>query len=36
DSDVRLPFARPVSDVYELSQALRNLAGCPFINSLPD
>ncbi|MYR07525.1 DUF2470 domain-containing protein [Gordonia sp. SID5947] len=36
DSDVRLPFTRPVTDVYELSQALRNLAGCPFINSLPD
>ncbi|MGC4960648.1 DUF2470 domain-containing protein [Gordonia sp. DT101] len=36
DSDIRLPFAQPVSDVYELSQALRNLAGCPFINSLPD
>ncbi|MEE4023978.1 DUF2470 domain-containing protein [Gordonia sp. PKS22-38] len=36
DSDVRVPFARPVSDVYELSQALRTLAGCPFMNSLPD
>ncbi|MDY6808147.1 MAG: DUF2470 domain-containing protein [Actinomycetota bacterium] len=36
DSDVRLPFARPVSDVHELSQALRTLAGCPFLNSLPD
>lgn len=35
DADVRLPFARPVTDVYELSQALRALAGCPFINSLP-
>jgi hypothetical protein len=36
DSDVRLPFPRPVNDVYELSQALRSLAGCPFMNSLPD
>lgn len=36
DSDVRLPFPRPVSDVGELSHALRGLAGCPFINSLPD
>ena len=36
DSDVRLPFARPVSDVFELSRALRNLAGCPFLNSIPD
>lgn len=36
DSDVRLPFGRPVSDVYELSHALRSLAGCPFMNSLPD
>ena len=36
DSDVRLPFPHPVSDVSELSRALRNLAGCPFMNSLPD
>lgn len=36
DSDVRLPFPRPVSDVAELSRALRSLAGCPFMNSLPD
>ncbi|GAC70947.1 hypothetical protein GS4_45_00030 [Gordonia soli NBRC 108243] len=36
DSDVRLPFPNPVTDVYELSAALRSLAGCPFINSLPD
>ncbi|MFW0797614.1 DUF2470 domain-containing protein [Gordonia sp. CPCC 205515] len=36
DSDVRLPFPRPVTDVYQLSQALRSLAGCPFINSLPE
>ncbi|MFW0786276.1 DUF2470 domain-containing protein [Gordonia sp. CPCC 206044] len=36
DSDVRLPFPRPVADVRELSLALRGLAGCPFMNSLPD
>lgn len=36
DSDVRIPFPRPVNDVVELSRALRNLAGCPFMNSLPD
>ncbi|MBA4025641.1 MAG: DUF2470 domain-containing protein [Gordonia sp.] len=35
DSDVRLPFPRPVGDVMELSKALRTLAGCPFLNSLP-
>ncbi|GAB92234.1 DUF2470 domain-containing protein [Gordonia rhizosphera] len=36
DSDVRLSFPRPVTDVSELSHALRSLAGCPFLNSLPD
>ncbi|MFZ2240370.1 MAG: DUF2470 domain-containing protein [Gordonia amarae] len=36
DNDVRLSFPRPVSDVQELSYALRGLAGCPFINSLPE
>lgn len=36
DADVRLPFPRPVTDVGELSRALRSLAGCPFMNSLPD
>lgn len=35
DSDVRLSFPRPVNDVSELSKALRALAGCPFLNSLP-
>ncbi len=35
DSDVRLAFDRPVTDVIELSKALRALAGCPFLNSLP-
>ena len=35
DSDVRLSFPRPVHDVFELSRALRALAGCPYINSLP-
>ena len=36
DNDVRLSFPRPVTDVQELSYALRGLAGCPFINSLPE
>ncbi|MFT4044736.1 MAG: DUF2470 domain-containing protein [Gordonia sp. (in: high G+C Gram-positive bacteria)] len=36
DSDVRLPFPHPVGDIAELSRALRGLAGCPFLNSLPD
>lgn len=36
DSDVRVPFTEPVHSISELSHALRNLAGCPFINSLPD
>jgi len=35
DSDVRLSFPRPVSDLPELSRAIRTLAGCPFLNSLP-
>lgn len=35
DSDVRLSFDRPVTDVVELSKALRALAGCPFLNNLP-
>lgn len=34
DHDVRLPFARPVDDVASLSQALRVLVGCPFLNGL--
>lgn len=33
DSDVRMPFPAPVETVWELSTALRTLAGCPFINS---
>ncbi|GAB16842.1 hypothetical protein GOEFS_015_00390 [Gordonia effusa NBRC 100432] len=33
DSDVRMPFPQPVETVWELSTALRSLAGCPFINS---
>lgn len=33
DSDVRIPFPTPVETVWELSTALRSLAGCPFINS---
>ncbi len=35
DCDVRLSFDRPVTDATELSQALRALAGCPFLNRLP-
>jgi Protein of unknown function (DUF2470) len=34
DHDVRLPFARPVDDVTSLSQAIRVLMGCPFLNGL--
>ncbi|WP_422743898.1 DUF2470 domain-containing protein [Mycobacterium sp. WMMD1722] len=34
DHDVRLPFAKPVDDVTGLSQAIRVLMGCPFINGL--
>jgi hypothetical protein len=34
DHDVRLPFPRPVDDVTGLSQAIRILMGCPFLNGL--
>lgn len=34
DHDVRLPFHRPVDDARALSQALRVLMGCPFVNGL--
>lgn len=34
DHDVRLPFHRPVDDMTGLSQAIRVLMGCPFINGL--
>lgn len=34
DHDVRLPFHRPVDDMAGLSQAIRLLMGCPFINGL--
>lgn len=34
DHDVRLPFSRPVDDVHGLSQAIRVLMGCPFVNGL--
>jgi uncharacterized protein DUF2470 len=34
DHDVRLPFAKPVDDVTGLSQAIRILMGCPFLNGL--
>ncbi len=34
DHDVRLPFNKPVEDVTGLSQAIRVLMGCPFVNGL--
>jgi uncharacterized protein DUF2470 len=34
DRDVRLPFRAPVDDVTGLSQAIRALMGCPFVNGL--
>ena len=34
DHDVRLPFTRPVDDIAGLSQAIRVLMGCPFLNGL--
>ncbi len=34
DHDVRLPFVRPVDDAAGLSQAIRLLMGCPFLNGL--
>jgi Protein of unknown function (DUF2470) len=34
DRDVRLPFHKPVDDVTGLSQAIRVLMGCPFVNGL--
>ena len=34
DHDVRFPFARPVDDITGLSQAIRILMGCPFLNGL--
>ncbi len=34
DHDVRLPFHQPVSDMTGLSQAIRVLLGCPFVNGL--
>jgi hypothetical protein len=34
DHDVRLPFANPVDDISGLSQAIRVLMGCPFLNGL--
>jgi len=34
DHDVRLAFTRPVDDVQALSQAIRILMGCPFVNGL--
>ncbi len=34
DRDVRLSFPKPVDDVAGLSQAIRVLMGCPFLNGL--
>jgi uncharacterized protein DUF2470 len=34
DRDIRLPFHKPVDDMTGLSQAIRVLMGCPFINGL--
>ncbi|BBY99338.1 DUF2470 domain-containing protein [Mycolicibacterium fallax] len=34
DHDVRLPFAKPVDNAAGLSQAIRILMGCPFVNGL--
>jgi hypothetical protein len=34
DRDVRLPFHKPVDDMNGLSQAIRVLMGCPFVNGL--
>lgn len=34
DHDIRLPFHKPVDDMTGLSQAIRVLMGCPFINGL--
>jgi hypothetical protein len=34
DHDIRLPFHKPVDDMVGLSQAIRVLMGCPFINGL--
>jgi Protein of unknown function (DUF2470) len=34
DHDVRLAFAKPVDDITGLSQAIRVLMGCPFLNGL--
>ncbi|BBY56017.1 DUF2470 domain-containing protein [Mycobacterium koreense] len=34
DHDIRLPFHQPADDPRSLSQALRVLMGCPFVNGL--
>jgi hypothetical protein len=34
DHDIRLPFHKPVDDMPGLSQAIRVLLGCPFLNGL--
>jgi hypothetical protein len=34
EHDVRLPFTKPVDNVTGLSQAIRILMGCPYLNGL--
>jgi hypothetical protein len=34
DHDVRLAFTKPVDDLTGLSQAIRILMGCPFLNGM--
>ena len=34
ESRFRLSFSKPVDDVSGLSQAIRVLMGCPFLNGL--
>ena len=34
DRDIRVPFHKPVDDMNGLSQAIRVLMGCPFVNGL--
>jgi hypothetical protein len=34
DHDIRMPFHKPADDMTGLSQAIRVLMGCPFINGL--
>lgn len=34
DHDYRMPFSAPAEDIESLSQAVRLLAGCPFLNGI--